>query len=284
MSIYAGNATVDANVFYLLVNTAVGTVLQFPDEKGTPTDVKLASKTKLIAAKTADGATAYTIRYADGDSEPVAANAGDGFFKNVNAAMQAHHGSHLIGDCWVKEGSCAAADKAIELNENPFPGMRGNPLYLTTNGNTYNMKNGKVGTKNNASVTTVKPQTLRILGEGVTPPSSPVKAAKAGASSGATPVEGGASAASPKASPEAPTRKAATKGKLLGAHKDVKGKTLAEIRASARKLRAAKDLRKIIELEGCTPRTFTVKPGSGKKPSQKVIVDMLRLQLDEIWG
>jgi hypothetical protein len=144
----------------------------------------------------------------------------------------------------------------------------------------------------------VKPQTLRILGEGVTPPSSPVKAAKAGAGAGASAAAaillactavagGGASAATPvktkkrKAEdaakepkkPKKPTTKA-TKCKLLGAHKDISGTTLAEIRASARKLRAAKDLRKIIELEGCTPRT-----------TRNTKSDALRLrrQLDDIW-
>jgi hypothetical protein len=64
---------------------------------------------------------------------------------NVNAAMHKRQGSHLIGSCWVKEGSSPAADKAIELNLNPFI-MLGNP------------KNGVVSTKNNASVGVVKPQ------------------------------------------------------------------------------------------------------------------------------
>ena len=295
------NATVDANVAKLIADAVaagkpVGTILQHPDEKGTLTNVVLAAKTTILLAKLDDGTFGYIIKFDDDSlSEPYAPA---GAFLNVNNAKHTHDGKHLINGCWVDDKTPAGA-KAIELQQNPFPGLANNDLYLTIFKNHY-QEGGKVGTKVSNSVTCVQPKTLLELLPGATPPASP-KSPKKGKKRSAPEeteepeeIEETEEPEEIEETEEAEESPQPKKAKTVApvphvSITKIKQKGGAKIKASKRDLVynqvlthcSEAQLKKVLALYGYT---HPAPVANGKQPNEEVTKSILRAQLCEFWG
>jgi hypothetical protein len=232
-----------------------GTVLTLADSKGVTQKLRLYSGTTATLEKDEAGNALLGIKLADGsvvtrpfDQVPNA------MAFAVEVAEKNKGNRKLVGSRWVDTDTPAGA-KAVELNKSNFKGLANNPDYTWGKAAKLYSDKSNVGTSACGTAASTFPDTLRIPIEGVVvAPKTPPKAKVA-----------------PKAAPKAKKAKKATKSELLGANKNIVGKTLAEIRASARKLSSSVHLRKIIKLEGYTP-----------KPKSSLL--RLRNQLDEIWA
>ena len=238
-----------------------GTVLTHPDSKGIIQQARLYSGTTATYEEDEAGNALLGIMIGKNYDTVVARP-----FDQVPAAMafavevaESNKGHVLVGSRWVDTDTPAGA-MAVELNSSNFKGLANNPEY--TNGKAAKLYSDKshVGTSACGTAASTFPDTLRII-----EPLGPKPSAKSPA------PKRKAEAAAVEPAKTAKKAKKATKSELLGANKNIVGKNLTEIRASARKLSSSVHLRKIIKLEGYTP-------------TPKSSLHGLRAQLDEIWA